>query len=573
MAGGKETPRQKMIGMMYLVLTALLALNISKDILNAFIQIDKGLGKTNLVLSSKAEATLLGLKGVPDSEKVKAAPFLAKAEEVNKLGSDMIDHLEIMKARIMACSMHGDKEGARWEEYYDATTKKAIDLSTPAGKEKVSKLDENQNNTTLLVGSNPQAPKTDPWSANELKTKLLAYRDALKQIQVTNVDGLSVTLDADIVSALDSAFTFHKEPDAEGHDEEWETNHFYHSPLAAVIATVSKIETDVMNAKTSVMSFLASSINATDVKFSNLTYAAVPLQSYVLKGDEFEAEIFLAAYNKESTTKIYPGGEYTGERPTETTMGSGASGEGILSNAEGKCIFKVNTGNLSLGSHGFKGQISFQKNGKEEFINYFIPPMTVGAPALVVSPVNMNVFYRGLDNPVEVSVPGVDPSALKVSMDGGSISGPGADGTYNVKPSEAKEALIKVSATINGKETAMPPKKFRIKKIPDPTPSFGGKKPYDSTIPQGDATVAAGVRADMEGFDFPVTATVTKFIVSMVSNGQYKEYACSTNKISDEASAAIKKMKKGEKVFIEQIMCKMPDNTERKLAPITLKLL
>jgi hypothetical protein len=91
-------------------------------------------------------------------------------------------------------------------------------------------------------------------------------------------------------------------------------------------------------------------------------------------------------------------------------------------------------------------------------------------------------------------------------------------------------------------------------------------------IPQGDASVAAGVRADMEGFDFPVTAQVTSFIVTLASNGVLKEYKCNGNRISDEASQAIRKMKKGEKIFIEQIMCKMPDNTDRKLAAITLKL-
>lgn len=571
MAGGKETPRQKMIGMMYLVLTALLALNISKDILNAFIQIDKGLGKTNEVLNSKAEGTLANLRSA--DEKEKAAPFLAKAEEVSKLGDDMMLHIETLKARVMACSMHGDREGARWEEYMNETKTKAIDLSTPEGKEKVSKLDENQNNTTLLVGPNPQTPRADPWSANELKTKLEGFRDQLKAIQVINVKGNTVSLSQDIIASLDSAFVFNEEPDAEGHMEVWETNHFYHSPLAAVIATLSKVETDVMNAKTAVLSQLAASINATDLKFTDVTYAAVPLQSYVLKGDEFEAEVYLAAYNKNSTTKIYPGGEYTGDRPTEVTAGSGASGEGLISNAEGKCIFKVNTGGLSLGSHGFKGQISYMDNGEEKFINYFIPPITVGAPALVVSPVNMNVFYRGLDNPVEVSVPGVDPSALRVSMEGGSISGPGADGTFNVKPGTGNDATINVSANINGKDTQMPGKKFRIKRIPDPVPSFSGKKPYDSTIPLGDATVAAGLRAEMEGFDFPVTATIKSFMVTLVSGGVLKEYPCPGKAITPDASASIKKMKRGEKIFIEQIMCTMPDGTERKLAPITLKLM
>ena len=108
MAGGKETPRQKMIGMMYLVLTALLAMNISKDVLNAFVQINRGLGRTSDVLTAKAQATLDGLANYPEKEK--AAPFLAKAQEVDKLGNELIDYIELLKARVMACSMSGNPE-------------------------------------------------------------------------------------------------------------------------------------------------------------------------------------------------------------------------------------------------------------------------------------------------------------------------------------------------------------------------------------------------------------------------------------------------------------------------------
>ncbi len=571
MAGGKETPRQKMIGMMYLVLTALLAMNISKDVLNAFLQINRTQIKTSEILNSKAAASLAALNSPKPEDAEKAVPFQQKGTEVMSKTQEIEKYLEELKARTMAASMKGNKTGDGFEEFME--NNKALDMLSPTGKEKVTKPDENTNATGFLIGSKPHEPKQDEWSGNTLKKKLEEYAQFMRNIKVTNIGQKEVALPMDIVASIDSAFHFGEEKDLDDKIEPWEVNRFHDTPLAACIATMSMLQTSVMNTQAQILSWLQGSINATDIKFTDVAVAAVPLTSYVLQGDEFVAEIYLAAYNKNSTTKIYPGGEYTGPMPSETEIGPGASGEGILSESNGKALFKVNTGGLPLGQHQFKGQISFLKDGKEEFLNYYLPPITVGTPALVVSPVNMNVFYRGLDNPVEISVPGVDSRALKVSMDGGSISGPAGDGTFNVKPSEAKEALIRVTATVNGKDIAMPAKKFRIKRIPDPIPSFGGKKPYDSTIPQGDAAVAAGVRAEMEGFDFPVTASVTKFIVSMVSNGQYKEYACTSNKISDDASGAIKKMKKGEKVFIEQIMCKMPDGTERKLAPITLKLM
>lgn len=561
-----------MIGMMYLVLTALLAMNISKDVLQAFLQINNGLGRTASVLQEKAGRTLLSFDSAPEQEK--AAPFKAKAVEVNQLADQMIDYIEILKARVIACSEKGDPTGANYEEYLNSDKKTCIDLLSIEAKEKVTKLDENQNNTTLLIGSDPEAPQNTPWSASELKNKLLEFKQALVALEVTNVSGKVVKLDPEIIMALDSAFVFkdmydfHLEKTAS-----WETVNFFHTPLAAVIATLSKIKTDVLNAKTSVLSFLAASINATDMKFSDITVAAVPLSSYVLKGDEFVAEVYLAAYNKNSSVKIYPGGEYDGPRPTETTPGAGASGEGIVSGPDGKCIFKVNTGGLPLGEHGFKGQIAYDANGETKFLNYFIPPITIGEPGLVVSPTQMNLFYRGLDNPVEISVPGVDPRQLSVSMTGGSISGPGADGTYNVKPGDGKEAVISVSANINGKQTSMPPKKFRIKAIPNPTPMFQGKKPSDNTISMGELSAAQGVRADLENFEFPVSATVTKFVVSATVNGNPKDISVTGNILSSEAKAVLGKLKKGEKFYIEQIDCKMPDGRSVRLPPISLKIL
>ncbi|MCC6599251.1 MAG: gliding motility protein GldM [Crocinitomicaceae bacterium] len=566
MAGGKETPRQKMIGMMYLVLTALLALNISKDVLNAFIQINKSLGVTNSVLEAKADATIEGLRASKEAEK--AAPFLAKAEEVANKGDEMIAYIEELKARVMACSMKSNKDGAGYEEFMKDG--KAIEIGSPEGREKVAKPDENQNNTTLLVGQNPQAPRTDPWSANELKQRLEAYRDWFKTIEVTNIAGKQIKLRDDVISSINSAFVFPEEEN-EGVKEVWETSTFYHSPLVAVIATLSKIQADVLNAKTSAITDLATSINTTDLKFTDVTVAVVPKQSYVLKGDSFVAEVYLAAYNKNSQTRIYMGGEFDGKSIPEVFDYAGK--EAVPSGPDGKCKFKVNTGSLGLGEHAYKGVIVYKDAaGEDKPIAFAIPPFFVGEPALVVSPTQMNVFYRGLDNPVEISVPGVGKSALKVSMEGGSISGPGGDGTYTVKPGQGNEATIRVTANVNGKDTPMPPKKFRIKRIPDPVPSFGGKKPFDSSISQGDASVAAGVRADMEGFDFNVKVLVKSFKLTITNQGSFKEFKSSNNAVTGDMTDNIKKAKKGEKIFIEEIMVDMPDGTTRKVASITLKI-
>lgn len=574
MAGGKETPRQKMIGMMYLVLTALLALNISKDVLEAFIQIDEGLTVTNQVLDEKAKSTLAALQNPPKGEEEKAKPFAEKAVEVVDMTSKMMSYIEEMKARVMASSHKGNSDGTGFEEYMKdglAVLPGAVDENE---KPYISKPDENQNNTALLIGPNPESPRTDPFSANELKTKLLQYKDQLVNLRVTKSDssGTSFELPEDVKTSLDAVFAFNDSEDRDGKKETWETHNFFHMPLVAVIANLSKLQTDVMNSKNHVLTALASGINASDMKFTDVTVAVVPQQSYVIKGDEYSVEVYLAAYNKTSQTKLYMGPQYSGDSKPTNPSAFAPSGDGIASNSEGKCIFKTSTGGMTLGPHGYTGQIAYMKDGKEEYIPFATPPFFVGEAALVVSPVNMNVFYRGLDNPVDISVPGVHKSAIKVSMDGGTISGPSADGTYNVKPGQGKDATIRVVAKVNGKDTQMPAKSFRVKSIPDPVPSFGGKTPSDNTISSGELTVAAGIKAAMENFDFPVTAVVTSFNLSVYVSGSWKDYPSHGRELSPDGKAALGRLKKGEKFYLEKIMCKMPDGTERKLAGIGLRV-
>lgn len=568
MAGGKETPRQKMIGMMYLVLTALLALNISKDILNAFVQINRGLGKTNIELEKKADATIDLLRNSKETEK--AAPFLAKSEEVEKKSNELLLYLEQLKAHTMAASAKANKTGEGWEEYMNGDV--AIDVGDT---EKVKKPDENQNNTALLVGGHPQTPRTDPWSANELKTKMEQFRDYLKSITVkpAEANAPDYKLPAEIVAAIESTFSFGDENDADGNPEKWETNKFYHTPLVAVIATMSKIQTDIQNAKADVLTALTSGINKADIKFSNVTVAVVPKQSYVLRGDSFVAEIYLAAYNKTTTSTVYIGSEFS-EMPKDTTrFDPGSARATLTTGADGKARFKLNTGSVGLGDHGYRGMIEYMKpSGEKEQIPFNIPPFTVAEPALVVSPSKMNVFYRGLDNPVEVSVPGVDGAKVKASCAGHDFK-KNPDGTYTIKPGAGQEAIVSVTATVNGKETKIGEKKFRVKKIPDPVPVFAGKSPMDNVIKKGDATAALGMQARMDNFDFEVTATIKSFNLVISKDGQVIEKAQTGNKLSDDMKTLIGKMKPGERVYFEKIIAKMPDGTDRPLANISLRII
>ena len=569
MAGGKETPRQKMIGMMYLVLTALLALNISKDVLNAFIQINRGLVKNSANSEERADATL----GLLDnwSDKEKARPFQDKAHEMVEKADALVKHIIEMKAHVLACSAKGNADGAGFEEYI--VDGHLIDIGD---KEKVSKPDENQNTTHMLIGDEPASPKNGPWSAVELREKLTAFSDDCQNLAVTDLKGNTHTIVEEAPEAkalIANTFAFADIPNSEKGepDEKWETALFYHSPLAAVIAHLSKIESDVILVKNTVLNFLASSINASDLKFSDVTVAVVPKQSYILKGDSFVAEIYLAAYNKASKTKVYMGGEVGDGAKPEVFDYSGK--EAIMSGTDGKCKFKINES--ALGSHSHKGVIVYQDaDGTDKAIPFIIPPFTVGEAALVVSPTAMMVFYERVENPVEISVPGVDASQLSVSMSGGSISQKGG-GNYMVMPTNgSRDATINVTAVINGKQVSMPAKQFKIKKLPDPTPSFQGKNHMTTTISRGDATAASAVFASM-GADFVfqgIPVSINGFTMTVASAGKITpEMRANGGSLSSEMKTALSKVKTGDKIYVERIEASVAGE-RRPLPSISLKV-
>ena len=569
MAGGKETPRQKMIGMMYLVLTALLAMNISKDVLNAFIQINRGLVKNSANSEERADATL----GLLDnwSDKEKARPFQDKAHEMVEKADALVKHIIEMKAHVLACSAKGNADGAGFEEYI--VDGHLVDIGD---KEKVSKPDENQNTTGMLIGDEPASPKNGPWSAVELREKLTAFSDECQNLAVTDLKGNMHTLAdraPEAKALIANTFAFADIPSSEKGepDEKWETALFYHSPLAAVIAHLSKIESDVILVKNTVLNFLASSINASDLKFSDVTVAVVPKQSYILKGDSFVAEIYLAAYNKASKTKVYMGGEVGEGAKAEVFDYSGK--EAIMSGTDGKCKFKINES--ALGSHSHKGVIVYQDaDGSDKAIPFIIPPFTVGEAALVVSPTAMMVFYERVENPVEISVPGVDASQLSVSMSGGSIS-PKGGGNYMVMPTNgSRDASINVTATINGKQVRMPAKQFKIKKLPDPTPSFQGKNHMTTTISRGDATAASAVFASM-GADFVfqgIPVSINGFTMTVASAGKITpEMRATGGSLSSEMKTALSKVKTGDKIYVERIEASVAGE-RRPLPSISLKV-
>lgn len=549
MAGGKLPPRQKMIGMMYLVLTAMLALNVSKDILNAFIIVNDGLEKTSINFKDKIDAQHAAFENAYQENQKKVGPYYEKARNVEKRSNELFDYINMVKANIIAKT-----EG--YPEIADAIGKDEFGNDTTVNIKNIGKKDNYDTPTNEMIGSEPGSPKEGEYTARDLHQRMADFRDALLGY---------VEPGSALESSLNATFNFDDRADASGLVNNWESYNFYHTPLAAVLTILSKIQTDVRNAESDVVKQLFANVDAGSFKFNKLEAAVIAPSNYIIQGDSFRASVFLAAYDSTKNPKMIAGTEY--DSTTQEVTGDGAFEMEVVG-GKGRLALPTST----EGEYTWNGVIKYDAPGGKTLKFPFKTTYTVAKPSLVVSADAMNVFYKGVDNPVSISVPGVATDKIKPSISNGSLSAKGK-GHYIVRVSSGRESEIRVSAEMpDGSNKSMGSMKFRVKTIPNPVPYVAGQT--GSAIIKKEALKAAtSVRARMENFDFELTPQVTEYMIVMnIPGGGLVEQKIRGDKVNNEAKTLIDKLKRNQKVYFEKIMVRMPDGTTRELGPISLKV-
>jgi gliding motility-associated protein GldM len=548
MGGGKLPPRQKMIGMMYLVLTALLAMNVSKDVLNAFVVVNTSLVSTNRVLDEKNNATMADFEKANAKDPGKVGFFYNKAVEAQKMSKEVVDYIEALKANLIMITDKKPQEAA------------------DSLKEKLQYVDSKDNYdepTRIMIGDDAANPKDGEFTAKELRSKIEGLRDGFIKL-FSPEDKFRPDVRKSVIETIEKALT---PPEkiviaADGTQEPWELANFYHLPLAAVVTNLSKIQTDIRNVEADVIRALKSAVTELDFTFDQLNAKVIAPSSYILSGDEYKADVLLVASNSSSKPKIIVGDiDTTGGKVTIKQE------KGVLEVEGGYGKYAVRTGGEGL--QKWAGVIQVEKPGGGVDNYPFFAEYMVAKPAAAVSPDAMNVFYIGIDNPVSVSAAGVAPENLSVTMTGGTITG--SKGKYVVRVSGGTEATINVGAKMGDKNQPMGGFKFRVKRIPDPVAKYNGKK-GTANISKNDLLSAAGIVADMENFDFDVKVTVQSFDISASIGGFLSTKSSSSNMVTSEQKAMLANVKPGSRVFVENIKVKMPDGTVRDLAPINLKV-
>ena len=575
MAGAKETPRQKMIGMMYLVLTALLALNISKEILDGFVKVDNSLLQTQSTLSSKIHDTYTALELKYNSNQEKVGPFFDEAQEITERSENLITYLNKLKSRCLSTS-EGDyleQEKLNFEKYYGLDE---FGKDTTLNLSYIKRQDEFQALTYFMVGSDPLNPKTSKWSANALKVAIEEFRDSIVKTSVIDVDGYPISLPLSTVKSLKERFTLGDELE-DGKMISWEEANFFDNPLCAVIPLMSKMIIDVQDAEEDVIGWLLSSTEAKSLKFSEVMPLTIPQSNYVLRGDTARANIFLAAFDPTKKPEVYVDPEKWDGIDSTALDYESLGLEPLEVNSQGQGLMSKSTRGMTLGQYQYRGVIRYQgAEGDMQSQQFLTPIFTIADAGLVVSPTKMNVFYRGVPNPVEVSVAGVPNNKLRVSISSGHSIKKQRDGTYIVEPAKSssnKEAVISVKGEMpDGTISNLGSSNFRVKTIPDPIPFCAGKTPSDRTISTNEVLSFAVLGAQMVGFDFDVKVRVKSFTLRVSKDGTFSELNSANNKLTPNMQKLLERVRRGSVIYFEDIYVSLPDGSQRIISPMKLKV-
>jgi len=506
MAGGKLSPRQKMINMMYLVLTALLALNVSREVMDAFYEVMVSQEASIETVEKQNSSIYTAFEAAAAENPVKAGPWRDKANDVKSRSAALYQQIEDLKRGVIEASGGADEESG--------------DPNKP------SKMDdlESSPNFFLIQGNGAK-----------LKAALTDYREFMK----TEAEGNDL-----LKSSIDGTFDL-SDHTHDGTTITWEQHKFEHFPLISVLTFLTKMQSDVRTSEANVIDYLQKNITASDLKFTGVRTVVMPKSTFVTQGGEYEADVFLAAFDDT-------------QDPTVTINGQELAAEDIVGGVA-KVRFPANR----VGETTWNGEIKLVQNGEEKVFPVE-GTFNVSPPSVVISPTKMNVLYRGVDNPLEISVPGVDPSNLIVSGTGVKKTSKGyiADVTRN----KGGELKISVSVKDGDKTTNMGSKLFRVKNLPDASGSIFGKT---EGLMSANLIKKAKVEAKFNNFDFELPLTVTSFQIIVPP---FAPIDCKGSSLNSNARAALDKAKPGTPVIIRNIKAKTGKGIKPKVAPITIDL-
>jgi len=534
MAGYKETPRQKMIAMMYLVLTALLALNVSKEMLDAFIVVNESVELTNENFNQKLQDTYTSFEKKYQINQNKVRPYWEKAQEAKAMSNDLVNYIENIK----------------WE-LISRTEKVSFDSAKSISVAQMKNKDDYDTPTNYFMRDSEDGSKGE---GKELKRRIDEYRqNMLNLLDPEDREKIKLGLNTD--------GTYE---DADGMPLNWIQYNFFHTIMAADMTILNKIITEIYNAEFDVANFLLDDIEAEDFKYDKIEAKILPKTNYVFLGDEYNAEIIVAAYDTKQSPEVFLMEGVDSLPENQISRAMPIDGE--------KGMVKISLPGESIGVKKYAGIIKV-KSGLGDVNNYyFSDEYVVAEPSLTVSAKKMNVFYIGVDNPVAISVPGIAEENLKTSISVGELKpDPESDDWIVNVPTGQRETVISVKANIDGTERDMGSKTFRIKKVPDPIALIANK--MEGMVNRNILVAAGAIIPKMpDDFEFDLAYRITSFKMTLQRGLEIWSDKSNNNRLTEDMIRQINSASRGQKVWFENIVARGPDNIDRPLSPIILTI-
>lgn len=527
-----ETPRQKMINMMYIVLTAMLALNVSTEVLDAFKVVDLSLQKTraNFELKNGMVYNSFEMAYIENPGKVK--PWRDKALKVKAQSDALVNAIQQLKVDLV------NKSGSE-----PVNTKKGVALA----KDDAYILDLKGDTIKIKRQDDLNVPSEMMilnGKGKQLKSKMKDYRDFL----LSFIPQKDAPVSQAIRKSLDTSKPKVKVSEA-GNAPSWESSNFENKPLIAVITLLSKMQIDVRNSEANVINYLFSQIDASSFKFNKLEAEVVPKTNYVLVGGKFEATIFLSATDTTQNPEIYVNGSSLRVVDGKAVYSAPATSTGVKQ-WSGMIRYKTPSGTIK--TYPFKGEYE------------------VANASFSISPTKMNVFYMGVPNPVSVSVAGISMKNLNIGMTNGHLQT--KNGQLYAYPGgedpSGKRTVVSVIAMVNGRQQKMS-MPFRVKRVPDPTATIGGKS--RGVMRKEELAAEEGIYAELKNFDFDMRFSVNHFKVTVPGNsGMVYTLDSEGNRFTSEQRGMFRRLKPGSRIFFDEITARGEDGSTRELAPISL---
>ncbi len=519
MAGNNLSPRQKMINLMYLIFIAMLALNMSKEVLSAFGLMNEKLEKSNVAAEARNQSFVASLETKAADAPEKYKPLKAKADQIDDLAHKFDAYLEDLKGKMTATVDNAtDYEIMDKGDYLDNNFFKGDKLK-PAGQEFMDQINGFRDGVVKILSTEKGMDEV----IKEVKEKF-------------NTEPVKVT--------------------GEIKPKDWLDYHYKGFPLVASLTKMTQLQSDIKTTESEILSTMLEGELSKQVSMTNYTTLMETSKSAYFNGEQFDGQIVLG--RKDASTK---------PKRVELTLDGRPLKENQYSIEDGKVKLKIGTG--GVGEHKIEGKLIFGEGGEEIEVPVSSSFATVAKPnAATISADKMNVVYRGVKNPMTISFAGIPDNKVNASAQGLSRSG-GSRYVMDATRIQGREVTINVTGTLPDGGKVSDNAKFRIKDLPKPTGTVRGE---DGAIKmQRNSLKISTIGAKFDDFDFELPLRVTGFKFKVPGQPTINVRG---NKLDSRAQKALAKAKRGSGVQIFDIEAKASGVSVilKKVSPVFVEL-